>query len=80
MRNFYDHNGHLRYTDSGFWLRETDRNARKTIEGISMPDQPIPQLQNKMCEKEVFCGLPIFSGRHLQDGLVLIWVWYSLIN
>ena len=45
-----------------------DRNSRKTIEGISMPDLPILQSENKMCESEIFCGLPVFSCRQLLTG------------
>lgn len=45
-----------------------DRNSHKTIEGIAMPELPIPQLDNKMCESEVFCGLPLYSCRQLYTG------------
>lgn len=67
QRNFYDSAGKLRYADSGYWLRDLDRNALKTVEGIAMPNLPLDQLENNMC-KEVFCGLPVTSARQLHTG------------
>ncbi|XP_055371692.1 endoplasmic reticulum metallopeptidase 1-like [Condylostylus longicornis] len=68
VRTLYDSEGNVRYTDSGFWFREADRNAKKTIESLAMPETPIPQDQNILCENEVFCGLPFYSSRQLHTG------------
>lgn len=57
-RTFHDINGNVRYSDSGFWLLDWDRNAKKTIEGITMPELPIPQAEIKFGKEEVFNGLP----------------------
>lgn len=64
-RTLYDKEGNVRYTDAGFWFLETDRNARKTIESLTMPDIPIPHGENILCKNEIFCGLPYFSTRLL---------------
>lgn len=66
----YDKEGNIRYTDSGFWFLEMDRNARKTIESLTMPEEPIPQDENILCKSEVFCGLPLLSVRQLIPGYV----------
>ncbi|XP_046804765.1 endoplasmic reticulum metallopeptidase 1-like [Lucilia cuprina] len=68
IRTLYDKQGDLRYTDSGFWFQEMDRNARKTIESLTMPEEPIPQDENILCKSEVFCGLPLLSARQLLPG------------
>lgn len=65
MRTLYDRNGTVRYTDSGFWMRQLDRNSYKTIESLSTPDIPIPQEKNILCQNELFCGLPFYSARQL---------------
>ncbi|XP_058460663.1 endoplasmic reticulum metallopeptidase 1-like [Malaya genurostris] len=64
LRTFYDYNGGVRYTDSGFLLQELDRNAKKTIEGIAMPDTITPMREIPACEKELFCAIPFYSIWH----------------
>lgn len=68
VRTLYDKEGNIRYTDSGFWFLEMDRNARKTIESLTMPEEPIPQDENILCKSEVICGLPVLSARQLMQG------------
>lgn len=68
IRTLYDREGNIRYTDSGFWLREVDRNARKTIESLAMPEIPIAQENNILCKNEIFCGLPFYSSRQMHTG------------
>lgn len=69
MRTVHDLNGTIQYTDAGFWMRELDRNAKKTIESLIAPDEPIPQMKNNLCQTQVFCGLPFYSCRQLHtDG------------
>lgn len=65
MRTVHDLNGTIQYTDAGFWMRELDRNAKKTIESLIAPDEPIPQMKNNLCQTQVFCGLPFYSCRQL---------------
>jgi hypothetical protein len=57
-RKFHDINGNVRHSDSGFWLLDWDRNAKKTIEGITMPEIPILQAEIKLGDQEVLKGLP----------------------
>ncbi|XP_055588357.1 endoplasmic reticulum metallopeptidase 1-like [Uranotaenia lowii] len=64
LRTFHDYNGGIRYTDSGFLLQELDRNAKKTIEGIAMPDEITPMRKIPACEKELFCAIPFYSIWH----------------
>ncbi|XP_055523743.1 endoplasmic reticulum metallopeptidase 1-like [Wyeomyia smithii] len=64
LRTFYDYNGQVRETDSGFLLQELDRNARKTIEGIAMPDSITAMRDMKSCETELFCAVPFYSIWH----------------
>lgn len=66
-RHFYNRNGTLRYSDSGFWMRELDTNARKTIESLSAPGTPIEQ-NAEFCKNEVFCALPTYSCRQVHTG------------
>lgn len=68
VRTLYDKEGNIRYTDAGFWMLEFDRNAKKTIESLTMPEEPIPQESNILCKNEVFCGLPVLSIRQLMVG------------
>ncbi|XP_055618078.1 endoplasmic reticulum metallopeptidase 1-like [Toxorhynchites rutilus septentrionalis] len=64
LRTFHDYNGGVRYTDSGYLLQELDRNAKKTIEGIAMPDGITPMREIVTCEKELFCAIPFYSIWH----------------
>ncbi|XP_058813687.1 endoplasmic reticulum metallopeptidase 1-like [Topomyia yanbarensis] len=64
LRTFHDYNGGVRYTDSGFLLQELDRNARKTIEGIAIPDTITPMREIPACQKELFCAIPFYSIWH----------------
>lgn len=57
----------MRHSDSGFWMRELDRNAKKTIESLSAPGTPIEQ-NAEFCKNEVFCALPTYSSRQLHTG------------
>lgn len=66
VRNFFDENGILRHSDAGFYFTEYDRHAKKTIEGISMPDSPLHF--SEICKDEVYCGLPLMSSRSLLLG------------
>lgn len=66
-RHFYNRSGALRSSDSGFWMRDLDRNTRKTIESLSAPGNPIEQNE-EFCRNEVFCALPTYSCRQLHTG------------
>ncbi|KAG4068422.1 hypothetical protein HA402_007942 [Bradysia odoriphaga] len=65
VRTVYGENGQEIYSDSGFWVRQIDRNTRKTVESLFAPEIPVSQEVNVACSKTVFCGLPFHSMRHL---------------
>lgn len=65
IRTVYDANGQPSYTDSGFYFRDLDRNAHKTLESLVAPDLLQPQELNALCTSRPFCGLPFHSCRQL---------------
>lgn len=67
VRTVYDEHGNTIYNDSGFYFREHDRLAHKTIESFVAPEIPVPQEQMPMCDQLPFCGLPLFTSRHLHS-------------
>lgn len=64
----YDLNGRFQYSDSGYWFRELDRNAEKTIDSLVAPETPVEQEKIPHCEDLPFCGLPSYSCRQLHTG------------
>ncbi|XP_055696268.1 endoplasmic reticulum metallopeptidase 1-like [Lutzomyia longipalpis] len=68
LRTFYDTDGRIRYTDSGFWMQELDRNSRKTLESLSAPGMPIVQNDADLCATDVACGLPFQREDQLKTG------------
>lgn len=65
-RTFFDEHGGVRYSDAGVLFAQWDRHGQKTIEGITMPDLPMPLKE--MCNDEILCGLPLISSRQLLLG------------
>lgn len=68
IRTLHDKNGNIEYTDSGFWFRFIDVNAKNTVEQIVAPNILIPNHNNQLCNKTIFCGIPFVSGRHMNYG------------
>ncbi|XP_031617647.1 endoplasmic reticulum metallopeptidase 1-like [Contarinia nasturtii] len=68
VRKVYDLNGRVQYTDSGYWFRELDRNAEKTIDSLVAPETPVRQDLIPLCNELPFCGLPSYSCRQLHTG------------
>lgn len=68
LRKVYDLNGRVQYTDSGYWFRELDRNAEKTIDSLVAPETPVQQEEIPMCNELPFCGLPAYTCRQLHTG------------
>lgn len=58
----------MQYTDSGYWFRELDRNAEKTIDSLVAPETPIRQELIPKCNELPFCGLPAYTCRQLHTG------------
>lgn len=66
VRNLYSFDGSLRQVDGGYLFIEWDRNAIKTLEGLTMPEQLLSP--SEMCNNEVLCALPYVQSRMLQLG------------
>lgn len=66
VRNLYGFDGNLRHADGGYLFIEWDRNAIKTIEGVTMPEQLLSP--SEMCHNEVLCALPYVQSRMLMLG------------
>lgn len=83
VRTVYGENGQEVYADSGFWVRQIDRNTKKTVESLFAPEIPISQVDNIACSKTIFCGLPFHSMRHLFSTyvwIVTLWVRQKIIQ
>lgn len=65
IRSVYDEYGQMIHNDSGFYFRELDRLAHKTIKSVVAPEIVVPQEQMPMCDQLPFCGLPLITSRHL---------------
>ena len=65
-RTFHSINGDVRKSDTGYLFLEWDRNSLKTIEGLTMPEEP--QTLAQMCDGESLCGLPIVMSRMFTLG------------
>ncbi|XP_049530243.1 endoplasmic reticulum metallopeptidase 1-like [Anopheles darlingi] len=50
--------------DSGYLLREMDRNAVRVLRGIAKPHEITPMRQLATCKTMPFCGIPFYSVWH----------------
>ncbi|XP_053657858.1 endoplasmic reticulum metallopeptidase 1-like [Anopheles marshallii] len=50
--------------NSGFLLREMDRNAVRVIRGVAKPSEAVPMRQMETCRTMLFCGVPFYSIWH----------------
>uniref|UniRef100_A0A182IWG8 FXNA-like protease n=1 Tax=Anopheles atroparvus TaxID=41427 RepID=A0A182IWG8_ANOAO len=50
--------------NSGFLLREMDRNALRVIRGVAKPQEVTPMRQMDSCRTMLFCGVPFYSVWH----------------
>jgi len=67
---FHDLLGHVQYQDSGYWLVNLDRHSPGSVHSL-FPEVSSIKPVGSMCEKELACGLPLFSPRVLQLWSVL---------
>lgn len=58
IRRVYDQNGHLSYSDAGYWFRKLDRNTERTIFSLTAPETPIPQEEMPLSTHLPFGGIP----------------------
>lgn len=59
QRQYYDVNGNLRYTGTGYWIADLDMNSPHSVEAM-VPEIGAVTSTIKDCEKELYCGLPYF--------------------
>ncbi|XP_069678437.1 endoplasmic reticulum metallopeptidase 1-like [Periplaneta americana] len=69
----HDLSGHVRLQNSGFWLVNLDRHSPGSVASL-IPEVATAQSVQPMCEKELVCGLPIFTPRVLQISEFTSWV------
>lgn len=70
---FHDLSGHVRLQNSGFWLVNLDRHSPDSV-ALLIPEVATAQSVQPMCEKELVCGLPLFSPRVLQVSQYTSWI------
>ena len=59
QRQYYDVNGNLRYSGTGYWIADLDMNSPHSVEAM-VPEIGAATSTVKDCEKELYCGLPYF--------------------
>ncbi|XP_029051156.2 endoplasmic reticulum metallopeptidase 1-like [Osmia bicornis bicornis] len=59
QRQYYDLNGKLRYSGTGYWIADLDMNSPYSVEAM-VPEIGAVAPTVKDCEKELYCGLPYF--------------------
>ncbi|XP_034180983.1 endoplasmic reticulum metallopeptidase 1 [Osmia lignaria lignaria] len=59
QRQYYDINGKLRYSGTGYWIADLDMNSPYSVEAM-VPEIGAVTPTVKDCEKELYCGLPYF--------------------
>lgn len=57
QRQFYDVNGNVRYSGTGYWLVNLDMNSPHSVESI-VPEVAAATPTVRDCEKELYCGFP----------------------
>ncbi|XP_043512200.1 endoplasmic reticulum metallopeptidase 1-like [Frieseomelitta varia] len=59
QRQYYDINGNLRQSGTGYWIADLDMNSPHSVEAM-VPEIGAVTSTIKDCEKELYCGLPYF--------------------
>ncbi|XP_076294654.1 endoplasmic reticulum metallopeptidase 1 isoform X2 [Lasioglossum baleicum] len=59
QRQYYDVNGNLRYSGTGYWIADLDMNSPHSVD-IMVPEVRAATPTLKDCEQELYCGLPYF--------------------
>ncbi|XP_043681351.1 endoplasmic reticulum metallopeptidase 1-like isoform X1 [Vespula pensylvanica] len=57
QRQYYNFNGSLRYSGTGYWLVDLDMNSPQSVQAM-VPEVSAITPTIKDCEKELYCGLP----------------------
>ncbi|XP_043797337.1 endoplasmic reticulum metallopeptidase 1-like isoform X2 [Apis laboriosa] len=59
QKQYYDVDGNLRYSGTGYWIADLDMNSPHSVEAV-VPEIGAVMSTIKDCEKELYCGLPYF--------------------
>lgn len=62
QRTFYDADGDVRFTDIGFFIKENERNTKRTLDLILDPETLQMKNDDVMCKTEAFCGFPNYNA------------------
>lgn len=63
-RTFYDSDGDVRFSDVGFFIKENERNTKRTLDAILDGDSLQSKDNDVMCATEAFCGFPSYNKTH----------------
>lgn len=61
-RTFYDVDGAVKFTDIGYFIKENERNSKRTLSLILEPDTFSSKNNDVMCQTEAFCGFPSYNA------------------
>nr|XP_029712050.1 endoplasmic reticulum metallopeptidase 1-like [Aedes albopictus] len=64
LRLYHDLQGNLRHNDSGFLIREMDRNSERVVHDILGPEGVVRMREMSSCAEEFFCSVPFYSMWH----------------
>lgn len=56
-RQYYNENGTVRHSGTGYWLVDLDMNSPRNVETI-VPEVAAASPTARDCEEELYCGLP----------------------
>lgn len=68
QRQYYNANGSVRYSGTGYWLVDLDMNSPRSVESI-VPEVAAATPTVRDCERELYCGLPYLMP-------VTTFLWY----
>lgn len=72
-RTFYDFDGNVTFSDSGFVISTIDRNSDRTLEETFGKENLIDWTDDERCGDMVYCGLPLYRftrAKYLKSRLV----------
>lgn len=72
-RTFHDQKGEVRRSDSGFFVQGLDRNNLNYVSEL-VPELKSANRASSDCEKEIYCGVPIFTSRFINPAPHSFWV------
>lgn len=60
-RSFYDVDGAVSFIDAGFFIKENERNSKRTLDSILDPQELLPKNEDVSCPTHAFCGFPSYN-------------------